>query len=128
MVYLTVEPGSGAVVAASAGHPPPLLVSAGGEVGELHARGLALGVESGQTYEEERAQIDPGGCVVVYTDGVVEARRDGELYGVERLTTAVAANRGLPPAEIARAVIDDCRAYAGELADDCAVVVIKKTP
>src|SRR5439155_10330800 len=78
MVYLTVEPATGAIVAASAGHPAPLVVSADGTVTPLQVRGLALGIESGQAYEEESASLEAGGALVVYTDGVVEARRDGE--------------------------------------------------
>jgi serine phosphatase RsbU (regulator of sigma subunit) len=126
MVYLTVEPATGAVVAASAGHPAPLLISPDGEVEHLSVRGLALGVESGQVYEEQEARLGPGGAIVVYTDGVVEARRDGELYGSDRLTQVVAASHRRSAAEIANAVIADCRAFAGDLADDCALVVIKR--
>jgi GAF domain-containing protein len=126
MVYLTVEPATGAVVAASAGHPAPLLISPQGKVEHLSVRGLALGVESQQTYEEQEALLDRGGAIVVYTDGVVEARRDGELYGSERLTQVVAASYRRSATEIADAVIADCRAFAGDLADDCALVVIKR--
>jgi serine phosphatase RsbU (regulator of sigma subunit) len=126
MIYLTVEPATGAVVAASAGHPAPLLISPEGDVEHLSVRGLALGVESGQAYKEQKALLDRGGAIVVYTDGVIEARRDGELYGSERLAQVVAASHRLSAAEIAEAVIADCRAFAGELADDCALVVIKR--
>jgi serine phosphatase RsbU (regulator of sigma subunit) len=126
MLYLTVESETGAVVAASAGHPAPLLVSPEGRVEQLNVRGLALGVDSGQTYEENEARLDPGGAIVIYTDGVVEARRDGELYGVERLAQVVGASLERSAAEIASAVIDDCRSFAGDLADDCALVVIKR--
>jgi GAF domain-containing protein len=126
MVYLTVEPATGAVVAACAGHPAPLIVSPEGLVAHLSVRGLALGVESRQTYEEQEALLDPGGAIVVYTDGVIEARRDGELYGSERLTQVVAASHRRSATEIADAVIADCRAFAGDLADDCALVVIKR--
>jgi serine phosphatase RsbU (regulator of sigma subunit) len=65
--------------------------------------------------------------IVIYTDGVVEARRDGELYGLERLAHVVASSLDLPAAEIAGAAIDDCRSFAGDLADDCALVVIKRS-
>jgi serine phosphatase RsbU (regulator of sigma subunit) len=126
MVYLTVEPGTGEILAASAGHPAPLVVSSRGDVEQLRVRGLALGVDSGQTYVERRARLEPGGALVVYTDGVVEARRNGELYGLERLAEVTRASRGRTAEEIARAVIEDCRSFAGDLADDCAVVVIKR--
>src|SRR5262249_41466525 len=125
--YLTIDAGSGEIVAASAGHPSPLLVSGDGVVSALRVGGLALGIEAGQAYEEERAVLEPGGAVVLYTDGVVEARRDGEVYGVERLADIVSGSLEFAPGEIARAVIANCRAFAGELADDCAVVVIRRT-
>jgi serine phosphatase RsbU (regulator of sigma subunit) len=128
MIYLTVEPATGAVVAASAGHPAPLLVPRKGDVRQLEVRGLALGVEPGQTYEEQGARLERGDAIVVYTDGVVEARRDGELYGLERLAHVLGGLRERPAAEIASTVIDDCRSFAGALADDCAVVVIKSRP
>jgi serine phosphatase RsbU (regulator of sigma subunit) len=65
--------------------------------------------------------------VVLYTDGVLEARRNGVLYGVERLDALLAARASLPPEELAHVVLDDCRAFAeGELSDDCAVVVVRR--
>jgi serine phosphatase RsbU (regulator of sigma subunit) len=92
----------------------------------LGATGLPLGIEPGQEYAGERARLDPGSLVVLYTDGVVEARREGELYGEERLDRLVAERRGLPSQELAEEILGDCRAFAGgELADDCAVVCLK---
>jgi serine phosphatase RsbU (regulator of sigma subunit) len=97
-------------------------------VRELAVGGLALGIEPGQVYEEVRESLPPGASVVVFTDGVVEARRDGELYGLARLDEMLAAKPGLSAEELARAVLADCRSFAGgELTDDCAVVVIRRT-
>ncbi len=128
MAYVTIDAATGAVVAASAGHPAPLVLSAGGGVAPIDVGGLALGVDDSQRYDEAVAQLDPGDALVVFTDGVIEARRDGELYGDDRLAAVLTGARALPPAEIAQAVIRDCRAFAGgELPDDCAVVVIKRT-
>ena len=93
----------------------------------LDANGLVLGVELGQEYEDVHGQLDSGDAVVLYTDGVIEARREGELYGVERLDRLLAERRDLPPAQLAQAVLADCRSFArGELADDCAVVVVRR--
>jgi serine phosphatase RsbU (regulator of sigma subunit) len=93
----------------------------------IEVGGLVLGIEPGQPYDEVREAFPPGAAVVLYTDGVIEARRNGELYGTERLDELLGAGRELPAGELARAVLDGCRSFAGgELSDDCAVVVIKR--
>jgi serine phosphatase RsbU (regulator of sigma subunit) len=98
-----------------------------GSVRALEASGLVLGIDSGQEYVEARADLPPGSTLVVYTDGVIEARRDGELYGTERLDALIAEQRTLSAAALARAIADDARRFAGgELADDLAVVVIRR--
>ncbi len=128
LVYLLIDGRKGEVSAAGAGHPPPRIIRADGSVTGLEARGLVLGIESNQEYEEVRASLEPGSAVVLYTDGVIEARRDGELYGEARLDRLLGERRDLPAGELAQCVLDDCRAFArGELADDCAVVVVKRT-
>jgi serine phosphatase RsbU (regulator of sigma subunit) len=128
MLYLTVDPATGEVTCGCAGHPWPRIVAADRGVDAVCARGLVLGVEPEQEYEAVTRTIPVGGTLVLYTDGVVEARRDGELYGDERLDAALAGAAELAPAELARAVVEDCRAFAGgELTDDCAVVAIKRT-
>jgi len=127
MVYLLVDAQLGAVVGAGAGHPPPRVVSADGSVRGLEVHGLVLGIEAGQTYEEVHAPLEPGGAVVLYTDGVLEARYEGELYGFERLDAIVSAARGLSARDFAETILADCRDFANnELTDDCAVVVIKR--
>jgi serine phosphatase RsbU (regulator of sigma subunit) len=128
LVYMVIDGGKGEVAAAGAGHPAPRIVGADGSVRGLETRGLVLGIEPGQRYEEVRATLDVGGAVVLYTDGVIEARWEGELYGVERLDRVLSERRDLSANELAQVVLDDCRAFArGELADDCAVVVVKRT-
>jgi serine phosphatase RsbU (regulator of sigma subunit) len=128
LVYMLIDGGKGEVAAAGAGHPPPRIIGADGSVTGLEARGLVLGIEPGQHYDEVRATLDVGGAVVLYTDGVIEARHDSELYGVERLDAVLSERRHLSAGYLAQTVLDDCRAFArGELADDCAVVVVKRT-
>jgi serine phosphatase RsbU (regulator of sigma subunit) len=127
MVYVVIDPRSGGLSVAGAGHPEPRVVTADGGVSPLDAHGLVLGVDPGQSYEEVRGSLSVGDAVVLYTDGVLEARSEGELYGQDRLDRVLSERAALPPAQLARAVLDDCRAFArGELADDCAVVVVRR--
>jgi serine phosphatase RsbU (regulator of sigma subunit) len=126
LLYLTVDVERGEVACASGGHPPPRIVKPDGSVGSLEAGGLALGIESRQVYDEVRRSFEPGDAVVLYTDGVVEARLNGELYGQDRLDEVLARNHERPAREIALEVLADCRRFGGDLADDCAVVVLRR--
>jgi len=127
MLYLLIDAATGAVSVASAGHPPPRLVGADGSVEGIEARGLALGIDSGVEYEETEAQLEPEGSVVLYTDGVIEARRAGEFYGQDRLDALLARRHALRAEDIAASVIQSARRFTGgELLDDCAVVVLKR--
>ena len=127
MLFVTADGKSGDLACASAGHPPPRIVRADGGAPEpLGVRGLALGIAEEQEYPAENVRLEPGDTAVLFTDGLLEARRDGELYGEERLDAALLASASLPAQELAEAVVEDCRAFAGELADDCAVVVVKR--
>jgi sigma-B regulation protein RsbU (phosphoserine phosphatase) len=129
MLYVLLDPESSTVASASAGHPAARVVAPDGEVGELGGHGLALGIDSDQEYEVARNELALGTTVVLYTDGVIEARRDGELYGEERLDDLLRRRAELGPQELAEAVLADCKSFAGgELSDDCAVVCLRLIP
>jgi serine phosphatase RsbU (regulator of sigma subunit) len=87
-----------------------------------------LGIDGGQEYAESAADLPSGASLVLYTDGVIEARRNGELYGDDRLDALLAERRELSARSLATAVAEDAREFAdGDLSDDLAVVVIRKT-
>jgi serine phosphatase RsbU (regulator of sigma subunit) len=128
MSYVVVDGRSGRVAGASAGHPAPRIVLPDGSTRPLEAHGLVLGIDSGQEYAESHGELPAGASLVLYTDGVIEARRDGELYGDDRLDGLLAQRHELPARALAAAVAEDAREFAGgDLFDDLAVVVIRKT-
>ena len=112
MAYLIIDPGRGVVACAAAGHPSPRLVRPDGTVSPLPAGGLALGVERGQEYDDIEEPFPPGAAVVLYTDGVLEARCGGEVYGEERLDALLARRATLPADELAGAILAECGDYA----------------
>src|SRR5262249_15468295 len=126
MSYVVVDGERGTIAGASAGHPSPRIVLGDGSIRTLEAHGLVLGIDGGQEYPEARTELPPGASLVLYTDGVVEARREGELYGDDRLDALLVERRDLPARALAAAVAADAREYAGgDLSDDLAVVVIR---
>jgi phosphoserine phosphatase RsbU/P len=91
LFYCTVE-GGGEVCWASAGHPPALLVRAHGIPVPLAANGMPLGMLEESTYVAERAVLEPGDKLVLYTDGLTEASNsNGDFFGSRRLRDLAAA-------------------------------------
>lgn len=86
-VYVELRPAAGGahVVVYSAGHPPVVLVRADGTVRQLGAGGIALGVTADPRLDERHVLLGHGDTMLLYTDGVTEARRDGECFGETRL-------------------------------------------
>lgn len=123
---ITRTPSGAAVRLASAGHPPPLVVRDGRAV-PVGAPGTLLGVYPDVTLTEVTFELNRGEILVLYTDGVTEARDAGELYGPERLARAVAS--GGPADEVADRVLAEVDAFQhGQQRDDIAVLVIEAAP
>jgi serine phosphatase RsbU (regulator of sigma subunit) len=85
-VWGALDAESGTFEWASAGHPPPFLVGADGEVTELDPpTGPVLGALPGATYDHGRLRLEPGDTLVLYTDGLVERRGETIDDGLARL-------------------------------------------
>ena len=88
--YAILDPKSGTLSYANAGHDLPYL-HRNGEAEELRARGMPLGLMPGMSYEEGEVSLGEGGCVLFYSDGLVEAHDPrGEMFGFPRLRRLVA--------------------------------------
>ncbi len=122
--FLLLDRGSGHIAFASAGHPAPVHVSRR-SCGLLEiTSGVPLGSFE-QEYAETHATLLPGDYLVFYTDGVTEARGDGELFGYRRLAEAACGLRGRSAQSVAEGVRDAALGYAGRLMDDLQVVVVR---
>jgi serine phosphatase RsbU (regulator of sigma subunit)/ketosteroid isomerase-like protein len=89
--YCILEPQSGRLVYANAGHDLPYLRHGDGDAEELRARGMPLGLMPGMSYEEKEVVLDAGQSVLFYSDGLVEAHDPkGEMFGFPRLRALVA--------------------------------------
>ena len=119
-----VDPRTGRVGMGSAGHPPAVHLAASScDLWELQF-GPPLGAFAAD-YHTSYITLTPEDCLVLYTDGVTEARRGGDFFGEERLVQTVSGLRGRSADEVATAVADAARAHAGTLHDDLHIVVAR---
>ena len=110
-----------------AGHPPPLLVRSGATVEEVGCSGKVLGVFPDAELRDTSLRLMPGEALVLYTDGVTEARSpDGEFFGEGRLRHLLSSCAGCDAATLARrikgVVLDFQEGYPR---DDLAVLVLR---
>jgi hypothetical protein len=111
----------------NAGHPPPFLQRDGGEPKLMDLEvDYPFGIPFGRDFRVQRLDLRPGARLVLYSDGVVEARPDGGApFGDARLAAALEQVRGLPPREAARRIIAAIRSHrAADLTDDATLLVL----
>jgi sigma-B regulation protein RsbU (phosphoserine phosphatase) len=113
------------VTLASAGHPLPLLVAPGATPVEVGRSGALSGVfEAARTHDTE-LRLASGEALLLYTDGVTEARADAGFYGNARLLEVLGRPAG-DAAEVADAVLVDVLEFqGGDPRDDIALVVLR---
>jgi predicted ester cyclase len=89
--YAILDPKSGTLTYANAGHDLPYLHRGSGDAEELRARGMPLGLMPGMDYEEKETILQAGEAALFYTDGLVEAHDPkGEMFGFPRLRALIA--------------------------------------
>ncbi len=128
-LYMVLEPGTGRVVYANAGHNLPYVRTAHGVV-EFRATGMPLGLLPGLTYEEKTSEIGRGDSVLLYSDGIIEAHDPaGEMYGFPRLKADMATQ--LAGSAFLDELLERLHAFTGrgwEQEDDITLVALRRSP
>jgi serine phosphatase RsbU (regulator of sigma subunit)/anti-sigma regulatory factor (Ser/Thr protein kinase) len=124
-LYVLLEPNSGRVTFANAGHNLPYLRTSEGVV-ELRATGMPLGLMPGMTYEEKEWVIEPGQSFLLHSDGLVEAHSPArEMFGFPRLMGLVGKHPG--GAELLDVLLEELARFTGpdwEQEDDVTLVTV----
>ncbi len=120
MLAASLDPETGTMEFACAGHPSPLLRAPDGSVSELCAPGaLPLGALADTTFMQHAVVLAPGSCVLFYTDGLDEAHNaKKELFGKERIVKTLAENGGNALATLDALLADVARFAEGEPQSD----------
>ena len=124
-LFALLEPDTGLMVYANAGHDVPYLRTSEGVV-ELRARGMPLGLLPGMKYEEKEMRLRPGECLLLYSDGLVEAHSPGrEMLGFPRLQVLMGSTH---TDDLVPFLLDQLREFTGpnwDQEDDVTMVLLR---
>lgn len=127
--YGLIDPDTKRMIYINAGHNPPLLIRADGSHQSLGDGGFALGIFRDSRYSEQIVDFKAGDILVLYTDGVSEAKNyHGEEFGVAGMEAVVRANADKRAYQICEGVVEAVKAHAGAaggLEDDLTISVVK---
>jgi len=128
-LYALLDPDSGQLQFANAGHDLPYHRHTTGEVTELRATGMPLGLMPGMSYEEKETRLAPGEIILFHSDGIVEAHNEQrEMFGFPRLMRLVGEHED--GKTLKEFVLDDLAAFTGadwEQEDDITMVTLQRS-
>jgi len=128
MLYMQLNIMTGRLVFSNAGHYLPILIREG-EVRELEGGGLLIGAVEEYSYNEYNYVVMKDDIIVLYTDGVIEAKNDeGEFYGKERFIEVLKEHAYMSPEKIKNAVLTSIGIFTKSFvqSDDISLLIIKK--
>jgi sigma-B regulation protein RsbU (phosphoserine phosphatase) len=126
--YAVIDCESGGLAYANAGHNPPVVARANGDIEWLAPTGLVLGVAPDWTYTTGSSTLDAGDRLVCFTDGITEARSpDDEEFGEDRLVSTIAAEPRGSAERLAQAITCAVNAWTnGSPQDDATLIVVER--
>lgn len=128
LVFAVFDRGSGALNYCVAGHPPPIVKEKAGGVRLLTKRSPVIGTSGDFEYSDHSTTLNKGDFLVLYTDGVTEARRGREFFGEKRLVEFI-RNVSVKKAQtLADFTYNEIMRFSkSTLADDLAIMVVGRT-
>ena len=127
-VYLTLEPSTGSVLIALGGHAAPYVRRAAGAVEAVGAHGQLLGPFPMWKGVDTPVSLEADDLVLLFSDGVTEARRGDEQFGEDRVVAVLSETRGRSAAEVVRTLESAVIEFAGSIDDDVAILALRRLP
>jgi serine phosphatase RsbU (regulator of sigma subunit) len=126
LVVVVFDTEAGTLRFSSAGHPAAWVWHER-EVQPLRSTGPLLMLAEGSSYYSRELELDMGDMVVLYTDGLAEARRGDELFGEDRIATLLRRDPTVAPDVLCKSLLEAARNFAeGPVEDDVAILAVKR--
>jgi len=127
--FCDLDKKSGDLTYINAGHNPPIVLDHKGKVQRLESCGLCLGMFAASDYEIRKLKLHAGDLVLLFTDGITEARnKDNEDFQEDRLIEIIKKQANLPAKKLVQKILDEVRSFTSgaDPADDITLVIIKR--
>jgi sigma-B regulation protein RsbU (phosphoserine phosphatase) len=128
--YAILDPSTGVMTYANAGHNPPFMLVKGGNTRLLSRTGTPIGIFTEATWEQAQVKFSPGDSLVIYTDGIIDAHNDSEEpFGETRLLDTIQTNSSKSADRARDGILDDVHTFVGGAPqfDDITIMVLTQT-
>lgn len=120
-----LDTSTGKLIYCDAGHPPAIIRRADHSVNLLTDYSPIIGAFPDRRYTDSEIHLGRGDTIILYTDGIIEARCSGGFYGEERLVTFIKELELVSAEFLPQQIFDEVvRCTGGKLSDDIAILVI----
>ncbi len=130
VLVATLNPDTGDLEFASAGHPMPILLARDGSTRDFPAAGgTVLGAIDSLRFQSARTRLNPGDRFLLYTDGVIEAKSPSDHFlGLPALIAAAREHAALDPEDLCRAILTLASDFQhNQLHDDATILVLRRS-
>ncbi|MCX6134541.1 MAG: PP2C family protein-serine/threonine phosphatase [Ignavibacteriales bacterium] len=128
VVYVEIQPDSGSVRMVNSGHFPPVILR-GGQIEKTEKGGIALGLSSQSTFHEQYIELGKGETMVIYSDGLTEARNlEGAFLGEQRILDLLPQLTPYSAEQIGDRLLQEVDRFIGEARafDDVSIAILKR--
>lgn len=124
LTYSTYNPKTAVLTISNAGNPYPYFIK---DDDFIKITGVPISIISKEAYPSKEIKMAKGDAVLIYTDGLVEPRRNGDLFGEERLRLFVKKNKNLPAKQLLKELVEKVRKFSNyQLKDDILIVYLRR--
>jgi sigma-B regulation protein RsbU (phosphoserine phosphatase) len=122
------DPTSNLIRFVNAGHNPPVLVRGDGEMEHLDSSGTMIGAFDFCNWTQDSVEMSDGDLLLVFSDGVTEAQKNGDQYGDERMEGFLLKERRSPVRQIVDGLMGDIDEFMGDAprSDDITMLIVKR--
>ncbi len=130
MIYGRLDAKSNSVTYCRAGHTPIIIQKPNGEITAIEDGNVPVGLTEDSSYNEFKQQLQPGDRIILFSDGLTEARKGKEFFGDERFFDLIRKSRDKSVKNAIKFITAEVKAWLGSVAptDDISLMIFEATP